>query len=106
MVMQTAERLERGERVLAADDLTISPTYAPELVHVCLDLLVDGESGIWHLANEGAVTWAELARQVARLGGFDEALVVGRAHQTFGWRRRVPAPQLLRANAPSSCSLL
>jgi dTDP-4-dehydrorhamnose reductase len=26
---------------------------------------MDGESGIWHLANEGAVTWAELARRGA-----------------------------------------
>ena len=34
----------------------------PDLVHAVLDLLIDGERGIWHLANAGAVTWAELAR--------------------------------------------
>ncbi|MDQ6626775.1 MAG: dTDP-4-dehydrorhamnose reductase, partial [Verrucomicrobiota bacterium] len=30
--------------------------YLPDLVHATLDLLVDGERGIWHLANIGAVT--------------------------------------------------
>jgi dTDP-4-dehydrorhamnose reductase len=59
----------------AAADATISPTYVPDLVHATLDLLVDSESGIWHLANDGAVTWAELARRAAALAGIpDETL--------------------------------
>ena len=34
-----------------------------------LDLLIDGESGLWHLANVGDVTWAELAERAAtRMG--------------------------------------
>ena len=37
----------------AADDMTVSPTYVPDLVHACLDLLIDGESGLWHLTNSG-----------------------------------------------------
>lgn len=28
-----------------------APTYLPDLVHTCLDLLIDRERGIWHLAN-------------------------------------------------------
>jgi hypothetical protein len=28
----------------------------PDLVHACLDLLIDGEHGIWHLASDGMVT--------------------------------------------------
>ncbi len=47
----------------------ISPTYVPDLVDVCLDLLIDGEAGIWHLANVGDVTWAELAERAAALAG-------------------------------------
>ena len=30
----------------------VSPTYVPDLVHASLDLLIDGEHGLWHLANE------------------------------------------------------
>jgi len=53
----------------------VSPTYVPDLVHVCLDLLIDGESGIWHLANRGDVSWAELATQAAALADVDSTLV-------------------------------
>ncbi|HEX8189257.1 MAG TPA: SDR family oxidoreductase, partial [Pyrinomonadaceae bacterium] len=70
--------LSRGEEFVAADDAHVTPTYVPELAHACLDLLVDGEGGVWHLANSGAVTWADLARRAARLAGLDERLVKGR----------------------------
>jgi len=39
----------------------------PDLVNVCLDMLIDGESGLWHLANVGDVSWAELASRAATL---------------------------------------
>ncbi|MDQ6610604.1 MAG: sugar nucleotide-binding protein, partial [Bacteroidota bacterium] len=29
------------------------------------DLLMDDESGIWHLANNGEISWADLAYEVA-----------------------------------------
>ena len=64
-----------GQRVRAADDSVVSPTYVPDLVHAALDLLIDGERGIWHLANEGAATWYEFARTIARQAGAPEDLV-------------------------------
>ncbi|MBJ6981319.1 sugar nucleotide-binding protein [Luteimonas sp. MC1572] len=57
--------LRAGLPFNAASDQTISPTYVPDLVHACLDLLVDGEAGIWHLSNGHALTWADLARRAA-----------------------------------------
>ncbi|HEX8294247.1 MAG TPA: family 1 glycosylhydrolase, partial [Pyrinomonadaceae bacterium] len=69
--------LARGEEFVAADDAWVTPTYVPALVHACLDLLVDGEGGVWHLANAGAVTWADFARRAARAAGLDERLVQG-----------------------------
>lgn len=50
-----------------ADDVKISPTYVPDLVHASLDLLIDKANGIWHLVNQGAYTWAELARLIAEI---------------------------------------
>ncbi|HEU4597693.1 MAG TPA: sugar nucleotide-binding protein, partial [Pyrinomonadaceae bacterium] len=79
----------------AADDLTVSPTYVPDLVHACLDLLVDGEGGLWHLANEGGVTWAELARLAARRAGLDASLVEPRPHDSFKLPARRPASVVL-----------
>lgn len=72
------EALTRGEEFVAADDAHVTPTYVPQLAHACLDLLIDGEGGVWHLANAGALTWADLARRAARLAGLDERLVRGR----------------------------
>lgn len=59
-------QLKAGEPFLAAEDVFISPTYVPDLVHASLDLLIDGECGVWHLANQGAITWADLARMAAK----------------------------------------
>ncbi|HJU75259.1 MAG TPA: family 1 glycosylhydrolase [Gemmatimonadaceae bacterium] len=67
--------LAAGETIQAACDQVVSPTYVPDLVHATLDLLIDGESGIWHLANTGAITWAQLAQRVASLMGLDERRV-------------------------------
>jgi dTDP-4-dehydrorhamnose reductase len=67
--------LERGEPFTAASDLTVSPTYVPDLVHTCLDLAIDGESGIWHLTNGHAVTWAELALKAAERAGVDASRI-------------------------------
>jgi dTDP-4-dehydrorhamnose reductase len=63
--------LERGEAFRAASDLSVSPTYVPDLVHACLDLAIDGEAGIWHLSNVGAVSWAGLAEKAAQAAGID-----------------------------------
>ncbi len=87
--------LAAGEPFAAADDLVVSPTYVPDLVGAALDLLIDGESGVWHLANRGAVTWADLARAAGRAAGLDAALVGPRPAATFGW----PAPR------PTYCAL-
>jgi len=53
----------------------ISATYVPDLVHVALDLLIDGEQGLWHLTNPVCVSWLGLARLVARRAGFDPSLL-------------------------------
>jgi dTDP-4-dehydrorhamnose reductase len=77
------DTIAAGRRFRAADDATVSPTYVPDLVHASLDLLIDGEQGIWHLANVGATTWADLARRVACIAGFDESLIDGCRTQSF-----------------------
>lgn len=70
-VTATLRTLTAGQPFVAASDAVISPTYVPDLVNACLDLLIDDERGLWHLANDGALTWFELARRVAELAGLD-----------------------------------
>jgi dTDP-4-dehydrorhamnose reductase len=69
------EALGQPRALRAAGDLVVSPTYVPELADALLDLAIDGERGIWHLCNEGALSWAALARWAAVAAGLDPALV-------------------------------
>jgi dTDP-4-dehydrorhamnose reductase len=83
--------LASGERFTAAGDALVSPTYVPDLVHAALDLLIDDESGIWHLANTGAISWADFARRAATLAGLDASLVTARSTNSLN----LPAPRPL-----------
>ena len=64
-----------GREVVAAEDVVISPTYLPHLADAMLDLLIDRERGIWHLANRGMVSWADFATLAAQIAGLDGSLV-------------------------------
>jgi dTDP-4-dehydrorhamnose reductase len=47
----------------------VSPTYLPQFIGAALDLLVDGERGIWHLTPRSSCSVLELTRRMAtRLG--------------------------------------
>jgi dTDP-4-dehydrorhamnose reductase len=72
----TLRRLARGDSVVALADQVVSPTYVPDLVNACLDLLIDGEKGVWHLANDGAVTWPDFARLATVRLGFDDRCLI------------------------------
>jgi dTDP-4-dehydrorhamnose reductase len=74
-VAQALDALRRGERLKAIEDQVVSPTYVPDLVQATLDLLVDGEQGIWHLANGGEVSWARFAQLAAEAASLDMRLI-------------------------------
>jgi dTDP-4-dehydrorhamnose reductase len=63
------------ETITAAKDIFISPTYVPHLVNACLDILIDGETGIWHLANKGSLSWSEFAFLVADKFDLNKSLI-------------------------------
>lgn len=37
----------------------VTPTHRDDLVHAVIDLLIDGEQGIWHLTNGTSLSWAQ-----------------------------------------------
>jgi dTDP-4-dehydrorhamnose reductase len=78
-----------GQRWRAPGDQRVSPTYVPDLVNVALDLLIDGADGIWHLANDGDVSWADLARKAASAMGYSQGLV----DECLGEELEVAAPR-------------
>ena len=76
--------LTAGRRFRALSDVTVSATYVPALAHAVLDLVIDGATGVWHLANAGAFTWAELAMRVAQGAGLDTGLIDAVPRSAFG----------------------
>lgn len=90
-VFQALRALSRQGRFLAAEDSVVSPTYVPDLVHAALDLLIDAESGLWHVTNRGAVSWFELARRSAQIANVDTKGLVACPSSALGLRARRPA---------------
>ena len=70
------DALARGEPFRASATAIVSPTYVPDLCHAVLDLLIDGETGIRHVANQCALSWHQFATLVAERAGYDAAMVL------------------------------
>lgn len=75
-VSTTLATLKEGQKVILPGDAFISPVYVPDLVHTCLNLILDNENGIFHVANDGrTLSWAECAQMVADLSGCNRFLI-------------------------------
>lgn len=97
-----ADAMQAGRPFAAADDLVVSPTYVPDLVHACLDLLIDKEKGIWHLTNATPVAWYELAEMAAQAADVAAASLrqvpaARPAYSALGSERAVLLPSLSSA---------
>ncbi|MDZ8079047.1 MAG: family 1 glycosylhydrolase [Nostoc sp. DcaGUA01] len=88
-------QLAAGNPFVAAEDAIVSPTYVPDLVHASLDLLIDGEKGLWHLANKSAVAWADLARLAAKKAGVSVKSLISLPTQELGLIATRPAYSVL-----------
>jgi dTDP-4-dehydrorhamnose reductase len=77
--------LTAGAPFAASAEHIVSPTYVPDLVDNALDLLIDGEAGLWHLASGGVVSWADFGAQIAEALGLDAELIVDARADELGW---------------------
>jgi dTDP-4-dehydrorhamnose reductase len=71
-VYYVLDSLKNEKTFQAANDVIISPTYVPDLVHRSLDLFIDEEKGIWHITNDGHISWSDLAEAVADRAGYSK----------------------------------
>jgi dTDP-4-dehydrorhamnose reductase len=87
---QVSRALSCGEPYQASGDQAVSPTYVPDLCDAVLDLLIDRETGVWHLSNRSTVTWADFARMVAVHCGLSSDLVRDVSGKALPWRAPRP----------------
>lgn len=79
-----------GEPVRIVRDQTVSPTYAPHLATGLLQLLQSGAAyGLYHMVNEGAVTWYDYASEALRIAGIEQPI---EAVSYKDWPSRVRRP--------------
>ena len=94
-----------GESLEASDEVAVTPAYAPDLAHAALDLLIDGEHGVWHLSNRATVTPYELiaraagrlhvpTRSLTRAPAGHEHPAMRPAHRALASERGWPMPSL------------
>ena len=67
--------LERGEPWHTNASERVWPTYIPDLAQAALDLLIDGETGTWHVTHGESMSWWDFARRAARLHERDASLI-------------------------------
>lgn len=64
-----------GRQFYLASDIVMSPAFIPDLVNNVLDLLIDGESGIWHLSSQDEVSYYEFARIALGIAGLEPDII-------------------------------
>lgn len=82
----------------AVTDVMISATYLPDLVNASLDLVIDGASGIWHLSNDGPVSWAGFAQEIAGKMGHSKSKIIGSSAKEMGWIAKRPSYSVLESD--------
>lgn len=58
-----------GQPMQVVNDVVVSPTFAGDLADVLRRLIETGPCGLYHAANDGAVSWYDFAVEAARQGG-------------------------------------
>ena len=57
------------------DDQIGCPTFADDAAKIITRLATEARTGIWHVTNQGAVSWYDFTREVLRAAGHDPARV-------------------------------
>jgi dTDP-4-dehydrorhamnose reductase len=88
-------RLSAGRPVQACSDNVVTPTYVPDLCHAVLDMVIDGEVGLWHLSNGEAMSWAQFGGAIADALDLDRRLIKATPAAQMGWTAKRPARVVL-----------
>lgn len=92
MVKTILRLLDENETLSFVDDQIGHPTFTTDLAPVLRNLAIDRRPGVFHVTNQGAVSWFEFAQEVARASGADPARVTPCATEDLQPPRPAPRP--------------
>jgi len=80
------------EKLAFVDDQRGQPSFADDLAPMIRRLAVDRRPGVFHVTNQGAVSWFEFARSVLEVAGLDPGRVRPIATADLDPPRPAPRP--------------
>ena len=92
------ERAAHGDALTVVDDQLGGPSWSRNVAETLLDLDERGARGVWHVADRGVCSWAELATEATRLRGL-QAEVTGVPSEEWGARAVRPLYSVLDVSA-------
>ena len=90
--------IQKEEIFYMPGDVVVSPTYVPDLCHTAMDLFIDEEEGIWHLSNDGIVTWADFGGIIAERTHCKKHKLESRPLIEMGWKAKRPLYSVLQSD--------
>ena len=92
------DSLENERAYSVVKDVIVSPTYVPDLANTSMDLFIDEEEGIWHLSNDGMLSWAEFACTIADRAGYNKSNLLFKNLEEMGWKAKRPLYSALKSD--------
>lgn len=76
-MVKTILKLGRTQNEMRfVDDQIGEPTFADDAAQAIIRIAESGHTGIWHITNQGVVSWFEFARAVLEAAGLDAQKVI------------------------------
>ena len=92
MVKTILRLLGEHDTLTFVDDQLGHPTLTSDLAPVLRDLAISKRPGLFHVTNQGAVSWFEFAREVAKASGADPSRVNPCSTEELGMDYPAPRP--------------
>lgn len=104
MILRSALNSER--QIFLPSDIIMAPAYIPDIVNTVLDLLIDGEAGIWHLSNQQETTLYDFARLALEMAGLNETIVSAVPSSKLAYAALRPSYSVLESSGGITLPLL
>lgn len=73
-IQLTLQKFKNSEEVMATSDRKGSPTFIPDLLNTIEKLINKSEIGIYHIVNSGTASYADIAKEIKKLGKFKQKI--------------------------------
>lgn len=96
VVLQTASM--PGKQIFLPSDIIISPTYIPDLVNQTMDLLIDNESGIWHLSGPDEMSHFSFIQLALNIAEKSHKHIVPQPYEKLNFTAERPSYSVLKSS--------